>query len=50
MLTLYNRDGRHTDYPAGCSEMGLIAYECPRCGYVTSVLLQPDDPTIAPHL
>jgi len=21
---------------------GLIAYECPKCGYVTSVLLQPE--------
>ena len=23
-------------------EPGLIAYECPSCGYVTSVLIQPD--------
>ena len=23
-------------------EPGLIAYECPNCGYVTSVLTQPD--------
>jgi hypothetical protein len=23
-------------------EPGLIAYECPSCGYVTSVLLHPD--------
>jgi len=23
-------------------EPGLIAYECPNCGYVTSVLQQPD--------
>ncbi len=22
-------------------EPGLIGYECPKCGYVTSVLLQP---------
>ena len=22
-------------------EQGLIAYECPECGYVTSVLLEP---------
>jgi hypothetical protein len=30
--------------PPVAGEMGLIAYECPGCGYVTSVLLQPDDP------
>ena len=23
-------------------EPGLIAYECPSCGYVTSVLIHPD--------
>jgi len=23
-------------------EPGLIAYECPKCGYITSVLLPPD--------
>jgi hypothetical protein len=22
---------------------GLIAYECPKCGYVTSVLVEPSD-------
>jgi Zn ribbon nucleic-acid-binding protein len=25
-------------------EPGLTAYECPKCGYVTSVLQQPKDP------
>jgi predicted RNA-binding Zn-ribbon protein involved in translation (DUF1610 family) len=25
------------------SEPGLIAYECPNCGYVTSVLQRSDD-------
>ena len=24
------------------AEPGLIAYECPNCGYVTSVLIHPD--------
>jgi hypothetical protein len=48
MPTLYNPDGRHTDYPASTGEMGLIAYECPKFGYVTSVLLQPDDPQSLP--
>jgi hypothetical protein len=24
------------------SEPGLLAYECPNCGYVTSVLQQPE--------
>jgi hypothetical protein len=23
-------------------DQGLIAYECPKCGYVTSVLLEPE--------
>jgi len=26
-------------------EPGLIAYECPNCGYVTSVLVQPKTST-----
>jgi hypothetical protein len=25
------------------SDPGLIAYECPSCGYVTSVLISPKD-------
>jgi hypothetical protein len=25
-------------------EPGLVAYECPKCGYVTSVLQQPRQP------
>jgi C4-type Zn-finger protein len=25
-------------------EPGLIAYECPRCGYLTSTLQPPSDP------
>jgi hypothetical protein len=25
-------------------EPGLIAYECPECGYLTSVLVAPVDP------
>jgi hypothetical protein len=25
-------------------EPGLIAYECPRCGYITSLLVPADDP------
>ena len=25
-------------------EPGLVAYECPACGYVTSVLLHPQSP------
>jgi hypothetical protein len=25
-------------------ELGLIAYECASCGYVTSVLIAPDQP------
>jgi hypothetical protein len=28
--------------PVG-GEPGLIAYECPKCGYLTSVLRGPDD-------
>jgi hypothetical protein len=27
------------------AEPGLVAYECPNCGYVTSVLLRPERPT-----
>jgi hypothetical protein len=34
--------------PPVAGEMGLIAYECPKFGYVTSVLLQPDDPQSLP--
>jgi uncharacterized Zn finger protein len=34
--------------PPVAGEMGLI--ECPKCGYVTSVLLQPDDLQSLPHL
>jgi len=29
--------------PVG-NEPGLIGYECPSCGYVTSVLTQPNHP------
>jgi predicted nucleic acid-binding Zn ribbon protein len=29
--------------PTVAGKMGLIAYECPKCGYVTSVLQQPED-------
>jgi hypothetical protein len=28
---------------------GLVAYECPRCAYVTSVLASRDGPTRARH-
>ena len=30
-------------------EPGLIAYECPSCGYVTSVLIEPQPSTIEKH-
>jgi uncharacterized Zn finger protein len=32
--------------PVG-NEPGLIGYECPSCGYVTSVLTQPNHPARA---
>lgn len=25
------------------NERGLVAYECPRCGYVSSVLIEPSE-------
>jgi predicted RNA-binding Zn-ribbon protein involved in translation (DUF1610 family) len=35
--------------PPAAGEMGLMAYECPKCGYVTSVLLQPDEAQSPPR-
>jgi hypothetical protein len=31
--------------PLSPQESGLIAYECPACLYVTSVLWQPEEPS-----